>query len=300
MRLIIILTAILSLIGSLGAATRSSANYSMTTETLSDGGGRATSANYTIDASVHGGAAAGLSQVATYKDKAGYIGQLYDLQSLNVTALPSPVNEDATSQLSATGVNDDATTLALTATQVGWSVLSGPISNITLGGLATPAAVYQNTQANLQGTYQGVNGTTFLTVTDNLPDNYGTYAGDGLPDGWQVQNFGVGSPDAGPNADPDGDSQKNLSEWLTGYNPTDALSRFSLIITLNGLNNNKLTLSKVIPSRFYTLQANTDLGTTWSNIGTRSSVGSEQTDYNMFDTSFVEPRKFYRIMVEDQ
>ncbi|HVV72499.1 MAG TPA: thrombospondin type 3 repeat-containing protein, partial [Verrucomicrobiae bacterium] len=41
------------------------------------------------------------------------------------------------------------------------------------------------------------------------------------PDAWQIQYFGsINSPQAAPNADPDGDGASNLQEYLAGTDPT--------------------------------------------------------------------------------
>ncbi len=52
---------------------------------------------------------------------------------------------------------------------------------------------------------------------------------DGLPDLWQFHYFGcVTCPNAAPTADPDGDGQSNLAEFLAGTDPTDSASSFHI------------------------------------------------------------------------
>jgi hypothetical protein len=70
-----------------------------------------------------------------------------------------------------------------------------------------------------------------LNTTDPADTN-----GDGLPDAWQIQFFGsISSPDARPEADPDGDGFDNLSEYVAGTNPTDQNSLLELdSVTLAG------------------------------------------------------------------
>ena len=46
---------------------------------------------------------------------------------------------------------------------------------------------------------------------------------------WQIEYFGsTSNPDAAPNADPDGDGQNNMAEFLTGTDPTDGASAFRI------------------------------------------------------------------------
>ena len=87
---------------------------------------------------------------------------------------------------------------------------SGPITGISASGLATAGVVYQDTPATAQGVYAGNTGTLGLTVLDALPDNYGSYAGDGLDDAWQNQYFGLNNPNAAPGHVSDGSGLTNL------------------------------------------------------------------------------------------
>jgi PKD repeat protein len=56
---------------------------------------------------------------------------------------------------------------------------------------------------------------------------------------WQVLYFGdTSNPAAAPNADPDGDGQNNLAEFLAGTDPTNSISAFhitSIVATGNDL-----------------------------------------------------------------
>ena len=82
--------------------------------------------------------------------------------------------------------------------------------------LTTAATVYQDTAAVVQVTYQTLTDTLNLTVLNTLPDNFSTYAADGIDDDWQVLYFGLGNPNAGPLIDPDYDGQNNLFEFTAG------------------------------------------------------------------------------------
>ncbi len=52
--------------------------------------------------------------------------------------------------------------------------------------------------------------------------------GDDLPDSWEIEYFGS-STGAEPEADPDGDGADNLTEYISGHNPTDSGSVFEVV-----------------------------------------------------------------------
>lgn len=80
----------------LHAGPRTSASYSISTDTTGAGGKRTTSASYTNDGNA--GGVAGTSTVTSPAEtaKSGYIGQLYDVTDLILTAASLNVNEGAT------------------------------------------------------------------------------------------------------------------------------------------------------------------------------------------------------------
>ena len=85
----------------LHAGPRTSASYSILTDSADSGGRRATSANYTNDGSA--GGIAGISTVASPAEnsKGGYIAQLFEVTGLTLTTALLTVNEGATDQLAA-------------------------------------------------------------------------------------------------------------------------------------------------------------------------------------------------------
>lgn len=56
---------------------------------------------------------------------------------------------------------------------------------------------------------------------------------------WQIQYFGCtnNNPAADPSADPDGDGQNNMAEFLTGTDPTNAASAFQIVSASRETNN---------------------------------------------------------------
>ncbi|NCF94033.1 MAG: hypothetical protein GWQ05_24180, partial [Verrucomicrobiaceae bacterium] len=163
--------------------------------------------------------------------KHGYIGQLYEVTGLQISASPTTVNEGATRQLSAVQLLDDDTIINLGPNTVTWNVKAGPFTGITMGGLATAGQVYEDTVATAQGSLAGHNGQLDLTVNNITDDDFGSYAGDGLPDDWQVQYFGEDNADAGPNVDADRDGDSNLYEYHARLLPNDPTSFLEITVT---------------------------------------------------------------------
>jgi hypothetical protein len=280
-------------------APRTSANYSLATESTDSGGQRAVSASYTHDGSA--GLIAGLATVASPAEtaKAGYIGQLYEITSLAVNASPASVDETATRQLAAWQVLDDASYLAVSATSVGWSVVTGPLTGISAAGLATAGTVYQDSPATVRGSLGTLTGLFDLTVLNVLPDNFGSYAGDGIDDSWQNQYFGLNNPNAGPLMDPDGDGQNNQFEFAAGLIPTDAMSRFLLRVepVAGQPGQQRLVFSPRFDGRTYNILTSTTLATdSWSAL-TGGIVSDNDNERSVTDPYANESRKFYRVEI---
>lgn len=294
------LTALLALASVSHAELRTSADYAVATEATDGGGNRATSTSYTNDGSV--GSVVGISIVSAPAQtaKAGYIGQLYEVTALQLAASPATINETGTRQLSAAQLLDDDSLNALAATDVSWSVASGPLGGINANGLATADVVYQDTAATAQGDYAGATGQLGLTVLDAIPDNYGPFAGDGLEDGWQNQYFSTNPANAGPLLDPDGDGQNNAFEFNAGIDPTDAASRFSLsVVPVPGQPGQKdIVFDPIVAGRSYTVMTSPDLSSgSWDPLtdAPESDDGDQRT---VTDTSATATKKFYQVEIE--
>jgi hypothetical protein len=281
------------------AGPRTSANYNVSTDTADAGGKRTISASYTNDASI--GGIAGLSTVATPTDTAkhGYIGQLFDVTGLTITATTLNVNEGTTDQLAAWQALDDATFLAVPAASVAWSVASGPLGGISAAGVATAGIVFQDTAATAQGIYLGLTGTLGLTVKNVNLDNFGSYAGDGLDDAWQNQYFGLNNPNAAPAFDPDGDGQTNAFEFTAGLVPNNPASRFTLTIqSVPGQPaQKKLVLSPLVAGRVYAVKSRSILATGMWEPLTMTMESDEGSKRTVTDLNAVGPTKFYRVEI---
>ena len=213
------------------ADLRTSMDYTVAADTTEAGGQRATSVSYTNHGSV--GGIVGISTVAAPAEtaKAGYMGQLYEVTGIELSAASLSVNETAPVQLSATQVLDDESILTVPATSVTWSVMAGPFSGINANGLATAGTVYGDTIATAQGMYAGDTDTLDFTVLDTIMDNFGSYASDGIDDDWQNDHFGLSNPLAAPLLDPDGDGDNNLYEYHARLLPNDPTSFLDITLT---------------------------------------------------------------------
>jgi hypothetical protein len=261
-------------------------------------GGRATGMNISADISVGDTTAGGVSAVTVsgVQAKGGYTGQIYDPVLILPTAAPPVILEGASTQLSARAQMDDGTTIA--RVPVRWNILSGPVSSITPSGVATANAVFQNTSSTIKATWLGAEGSLTLNVIDSNPDNFGSYAGDGIDDTWQVGYFGEENPEAAPTEDPDQDGQNNLLEFLALVDPTDAQSRFLFRIRptpgLSG--SHDIVFGPIAPLRTYTIVYAPDLGeSTWVALPDSSGndAGTERTVTDSTQAS----RRFYKIQI---
>ena len=279
-------------------------DYSIATDVICIGGGQSAdglNGLYTNNGSV--GGIAGISTVTSPEETAkhGYIAQLYEVTGLVLNAAPLTINEGGTLQLAAWQLLDDSTFLAVPATSVTWSVVSGPLTSINASGLATAGIVYQNTAASAQGTYAGSTSpplalTVFNVNIDDLPG----YSGDGIGDDWQVQYFGLPpNPAAGPLLDPDGDGQNNRFEWIAGLIPTDASSVFKLNI-VRSFQGAHLIFGPTVAGRTYTVKYGFDFlnVASWPTLpgGITADTGNQRTvtDPNAF---FTRPKKYYRVEI---
>lgn len=277
----------------------SSANYTLAPDALDHGGLRGTSASYTLNASHMPGNHA---TSTTYTLRTGFAGQLADAiaTAIDLTASPLTVNEAGTRQITATLIFDDLSTQPLAGESVSWNIQSGPIASIGTSGLVTAATVYQDTDAVIQGTCQGLTDTLSLTVLNTSPDNFGSYAADGIDDDWQVLHFNLPpNPNAAPGADPDYDGQSNLFEFTAGVIPTSGTSRFLVqAMPVTGQpGQKKIAFSPRFDTRTYSVQTSTTLQpVSWLPLTslTTSDAGAVRT---VTDTSATGTRKFYRVQI---
>lgn len=267
------------------------------TTTVDSGGGRSSAGNVVNDGCL--GGIGGVSQAGSQVVRHGFAGQLADAVGLAVNSVPASVNEGATSQLAGLAAMDDDSVTPLAGSDIAWASPSWPIQQISSSGVATADVVYEDTVGNFSGQYQGVTGNGSLLVRDTNPDNYGIYAGDELPDWWQVAYFGVNNPAAGPLLDPDEDGQNNRFEYIAKLVPTNAASAFRLRIEpVPGQPSWKnLVFSPRWEDRVYTPVFGTNLLTPTWQVLTTTNVTDEGVERTVTDTAALETNKFYRIQI---
>lgn len=261
-------------------------------------GGRLSGGDVVMDSSV--GAIVEPVSASGVIVKSGYAGQLYDLVALQVTASPTSLNENATRQLSAAGLYDDDTLGGLVPGDAQWRVADGPLILIDTAGLASSGEVYEDTPATAEATYAARTGTIGLLVLNIDPDNYGTYAGDMLPDNWQVGYFGTDNVDAAPDADPDGDGQSNMFEYVIGTLPTNEASKFALeIAPVPGQPlQMDVIYDPVFPDRSYEVEYSLNLaGGAWSDLQ-GESVSTNGLECTARDLTATNLATFYRVNVQ--
>lgn len=280
------------------AQIRTGGPYAAVLEAHSAGGGPASSASYKAQTTLAPVAGVGTSSPSARIHRSGFAGQITNPASLSLAASPATVDEVDTRPVNATAVMDDATTLALAATEPSWSVSFGPLLSVSTAGVVTAGVVYTNTSAGVSATWQSLAGSLGLTVLNTNPDNFGLYAGDSVPDDWQVTHFGVGNPLGVGGQDPDGDGQSNLFEYVAGVSPTNQLSRFVFNISSVPAQpaQASLTLTPHFPDRTYVVEGRTNLVTgTWASVsGITNNTGLVKT---VLDPAVSGPRKYYQVRI---
>ena len=122
------------------------------------------------------------------------------------------------------------------------------------------------------------------------------FDGDGVSDIWRETYPAAGAP----GADPDGDGQNNLLEFLAATDPTDSSSVFTVrIAPVAGQPTHKaIVFGPVATARTYRVLASTDLGAaSWTDISGPLTGASD--DLTFTDTTATSARKFYRVQISN-
>ena len=196
--------------------------------------------------------------------------------TLNRTTTTSPVLAFTTAGIntppvltnrSVTLTGDSPTNLAFHATDANGDPLTyvlntGPAHGVNLNfdptnGTVTycPEHGYRGTDRFTYHAYDGHNSSSVASMVLNIVAPVDTNA-NGLPDAWEG-SYGVNDP----NADPDGDGQTNLQEFLANTNPTNAASVFRILSTSVETNGHcVLKWSSTGGTRYRVQYANSDAG----------------------------------------
>lgn len=266
---------------------------------LSAGGGRASSQHYDSQGSfgsIGGVSSANVPAPGGTVARQGYIAQLYEVVGLTVAATGASVNEGAPTQLRAWERLHDETLIAIPAESVAWSLITGPVVSIQSSGQVTTRAVFSDTTTTIQGALRGFTAQAVFNVTNNDPDNFGSYAGDSLPDDWQVQHFGQNNPSAKPGLDADKDGYLNSSEYLAGTLPGDPSSYFRLKMIRPQVQAPALLEWTSLNGRTYEVQSSRNLlDSAWETLATLPGTGQVMQWSSAGGT--LGRRRFYRVIV---
>jgi subtilisin family serine protease len=116
----------------------------------------------------------------------------------------------------------------------------------------------------------------------------------GLPDWWELDQFG--HLNVNPTADPDHDGQSNLGEFEAGTDPNNAASSFHMTSEGLGLNGFQVTWSSV-PGKTYTVEYTQDLSMPWLTLQSNVPASGGATTSWLDATAIGQTRRFYRVLV---
>lgn len=268
------------------ATTQAATNYTVSAAVTDAGGLHSTSTNYANDGSVGGFGGIGTAGSPQEVARIGYAGQLYEITGFTLTAAATNLNEGTSLTLNAVQLIDDGTVSPANGS-ARWT-FAGPIASLNASGVATAADVYEDTPAAVQAALEGWAATLNLLVKNVGNDDYGIYAHDGIPDGWQVQYFGTNNSNGtGPNA---------LFKYTAGLDPTNPASVF--MMNLSATNGNPaLVFSPRWTNRTYTVEYATTLaGENFQplNGAPQSDSGNVRT---VIDLKATNAARFYRVRI---
>ncbi len=248
---------LLHALDSVFAQVRQSGPYAITSESIGGSGGRVvyntSTSTYAIAEAVSASTTT-TSTSARYAFNGGYVGQFP-----NVVGFVTDSGSTSVSELSAVDMRgylllSDATRERVDGSQIVWSIQGGPLQRNALSGQLRTDAVFADTTAQISGAFAGFAATSSILVRDTIPDNFGSYANDGLPDDWQVYYFGQNNPLALPSADASGTGQSNLFKYLAGLNPLDPNARFTVETDSDSAGARTVTFGPVVNGRDYIVE----------------------------------------------
>ena len=124
-------------------------------------------------------------------------------------------------------------------------------------------------------------------------DPFNPWDTNGLTTAWELKYFGATNINA--NADPDGDGQSNLQEFLTGTDPTKSSSFFHIISITRQPNGNNVIVWTSVPGKNYQVYATTSLAGAYTPVGSTVPSAGATTSYTDVDTT--DATKYYKVKV---
>jgi hypothetical protein len=161
--------------------------------------------------------------------------------------------------------------------------------SISVASNATPGLRSFSVQQSTNAAYAS----GFLKIRPAVLD----YNFDGLDDAFQRKNFPVfTATNAAPAADPDGDGMNNLSEYIAGTIPTNAISVFKLLTLTNSRTAGTTIRWLSVSNKVYQVSSRTNLVLgAWQNLA--STVTATGTNALQLDGAGTNGIRFYRVQV---
>lgn len=137
----------------------------------------------------------------------------------------------------------------------------------------------------------GGDGTDIGAVEINPAGSLTDNDGDGMPDEWETF-YGL----TDPNADPDGDGQTNLQEYINGTNPRDSASYFLGIIAIQVVGNDVVITFNGVANRAVSLDRKASLlDPVWTDTGIQKTPSATATTQIIHPGGFSGSTGFYRL-----
>jgi hypothetical protein len=236
-------------------------------------------------------------------------GAAYDIGAYEYAA---PAAADVTAPTLAVVPADYTYVIASPITLTGTASDTSGVQNVTVNTSATTTTDnYANWTSGSFALAAGTNAFTVVATDKAATPNSatklvriiyatGTFDGnkDGVPDVWQVQNFGpnfLTNPMSLGTADADGDGLSNWAEYRAGTSPLNQAS--SLRVTSQGFSGGNAWITWLsVPGKSYDVEYSTNL-TTWT-FGETIAGSTINATTTWTDTSSAgQTKKFYRIKV---
>jgi len=258
------------------------------------GGGHAGGADCSLDSSI------GVIGGSATTGPVGFVtGGLQPVKATNlvVTVAPPVISEGSTGQLGGIASLDDDTVNVLSGDDIGWGTVTYPFESMGPDGVLTAANVYENTSGVVTAFYLGASTSVRVTVLDTNPDNYGIYANDQVPDGWQVRYFGTNSP-LGVAGATNCTGQINLYTYTADLDPTDPASVFMVSAISNRPTDRVVCFRPTSTGRLYRLLYATNLVSgVWTDLTVAAPAPGLAGQMSLVDTNPA-PFGFYRVHVQ--